>query len=71
MSNDETKLLDNNDNNCYLWCFHHTFPIKYENENIYCHWFNCCPGCIEFTMKKKYCKEGIYLCVCFTFVLEE
>lgn len=70
----ETNLLSNNKNSCCLWCFHHSscyLPIKYENETIYYHWFNCCPGCIEFSMNKKnYCKEGIYLCVCFTLILE-
>ena len=75
MLNIETKLLPNeNEGSCFLWCFHHSscyLPINYENENIYCRWFNCCPGCIEFNMKKKYCKEGIYLCVCFTLTLEE
>lgn len=72
----ETFLLENKDetnNKCYLWCFHHTsinLPIKYESDEIYCPYLNCCPGCLEIRFPKKNNQDSIYLCCCFTIIYE-
>ena len=60
------NLIEKPSGNC-LCCM----PIKYENENIYCRYFNCCPTCFELTCKKKVCMDtSIFLCCCLTIIFE-
>ena len=76
-SSSNISLIEKNEttkyNSCCLWCFHHNsinLPIKYESDNIYCPYFNCCPSCLELRFTKKNKNDAFYLCCCFSIIYE-